>query len=605
MRVDTNGAQCVDERGQRPVALAANLGLRSVDLDGGLDDVRAAVGFRSDHPLADALQRPDRRQVLVGEGVPHLLAGDLATLTVGDLLDHLAELDLQTPRQHQSVVGLHDVGHPALTGLGVHPDHGLVGAADILGVDGQIRHLPEDVLDIGVSLVRGDFHRVQALVDGVLMAAGERRVHQVSAVGVPLGHRQLIAVLDGASDLVDVGEVDLRVHPAGEQVQAQGHQADVAGALAVAEQAALDPVGTGLETQFGCGDSGSAVVVGVQAQDDRIPSRQVAAHPLDRVGVDVRGGHLHGRGQVDDQRPLRGGLQYVAHRVTDLQGVLQLGARVGLRRVLVTPPGAGVFGLFFQALPGAVGGDLLDLVAVGPEDHPPLQDRGGVVEVHDHVRRAVAGLEGPLDQLRSALGQHLDGDVVGNRALLDDFANEVEIGLAGRREANLDLLVAHLHQQVEHTSFASRTHGVDQRLVAVTKIHRAPRRRLLDDTVRPGAVERSDGSTPGDFSGEGPVPIHRHRGVALGVPRRLAGSARAGRLVDGAGGYIGVDRSRVEMTVHDIAPGSGGGGLRPAHREHPRREASLDQTPSRRPRRSTRCTLKTVLRLPQQAQSCG
>ena len=31
--------------------------------------------------------------------------------------------------------------------------------------------------------------------------------------------------------------------------------------------------------------------------------------------------------------------------------------------------------------------------------------------------------------------------------------------------------------------------------------------------------------------------------------------------------------------------------FRPAHREHPRREASLDQTPSRRPRRSTRCMM--------------
>src|SRR6478736_4759056 len=31
-------------------------------------------------------------------------------------------------------------------------------------------------------------------------------------------------------------------------------------------------------------------------------------------------------------------------------------------------------------------------------------------------------------------------------------------------------------------------------------------------------------------------------------------------------------------------------GTRPAHREHPRREAGLDQTPSRLPRRSTRCT---------------
>ena len=105
---------------------------------------------------------------------------------------------------------------------------------------------------------------------------------------MPFVHGQLVAVLDGAADLVDVGEVDLRVDAAAEQVQPQRHDAHVAGALAVAEQAALDAVGAGLIAQFGCGDGGSAVVVRVQAQDDRVAAGQVAAHPLDRVGVDVR-----------------------------------------------------------------------------------------------------------------------------------------------------------------------------------------------------------------------------------------------------------------------------------------------------------------------------
>ena len=50
---------------------------------------------------------------------------------LGDLLDHLGELDLQPSRQRQAVVGLHDVGHPALAGLRVDPDHRLVGAADV------------------------------------------------------------------------------------------------------------------------------------------------------------------------------------------------------------------------------------------------------------------------------------------------------------------------------------------------------------------------------------------------------------------------------------------------------------------------------------------
>ena len=79
-----------------------------------------------------------------------------------------------------------------------------------------------------------------------------------------LGHWQLVAVLDGATDLVDAAEVDLRVDPLTEQVDPQCDQADVAGALAVSEQTALDAVGPGHEAEFGRGHSGATVVVGVE-----------------------------------------------------------------------------------------------------------------------------------------------------------------------------------------------------------------------------------------------------------------------------------------------------------------------------------------------------
>src|SRR5215204_2226967 len=63
----------------------------------------------------------------------------------------------------------------------------------------------------------------------------------------------------------------------------------------------------------------------------------------------------------------------------------------------------------------------------------------------------------------------------------------------------------------------------------------------------------------------------------------------------------GESGAALEKVVTVIAPGVLGGTpkrSRPAHREHPRREAGLDQTPSRRPRRSTRCTLTTVASRP-------
>ena len=54
---------------------------------------------------------------------------------------------------------------------------------------------------------------------------------------------QPVAVLGHAPQRVDVADVELRVDALAEQIQGQGDDVDVAGALTVAEQRALDPVG--------------------------------------------------------------------------------------------------------------------------------------------------------------------------------------------------------------------------------------------------------------------------------------------------------------------------------------------------------------------------
>ena len=273
-----------------------------VDLEPvGAVDLAARPGAAQRQRPQPAAVRGGDGQVLVGEDAPQLVGRDLAAAVVGAPLHDLAELDLQPARQVEVVLGLHQVGDAALAGLAVDPDHGLVPAADVLGVDRQVRHGPGELVDRRARLGGVRLEVVEALVDGVLVRAGERREHQVAAVGVALGDRQLVAVLDRATDLVDVGEVDLRVDALAEQVEGQRHQADVAGALAVAEQAPLDPVGPGQVAELGRGDPGPAVVVRVQAQHDGVAPRQVAVHPLDRVRVHVRRGHLDRGGQVHDR----------------------------------------------------------------------------------------------------------------------------------------------------------------------------------------------------------------------------------------------------------------------------------------------------------------
>src|SRR5699024_5412295 len=72
-------------------------------------------------------------------------------------------------------------------------------------------------------------------------------------------------------------------------------------------------------------------------------------------------------------------------------------------------------------------------------------------------------------------------------------ADEVEVRRRGGGEADLDLLEAELHEQVEEAALAAAVHRVDERLVAVTQVGGAPDRRSGDDPARPGAVGQLDG----------------------------------------------------------------------------------------------------------------
>ena len=108
--------------------------------------------------------------------------------------------------------------------------------------------------------------------------------------------------------------------------------------------------------------------------------------------------------------------------------------------------------------------------------------------MHDGAARAFQRLVGARDQLGPRLRQHLNGHIIGNQALLDDLAHEVEIRLRSGGKSDLDFLEADSDQHVEHAALARRVHGLDQRLVAVPQIDAAPGRRRRDDGVGPGPI---------------------------------------------------------------------------------------------------------------------
>ena len=326
-----------------------------------------------------------------------------------------------------------------------------------------------------------------ALGDGVLVAAREGREHQLAGVGGPLvdvhpGH-PLIQLADGGH----VRKVQLGVHAVAVHIHGQGDGVHVAGALAVAEQAALDPLGPRQDGQLGAGHAGAPVVVGVGGEDDAVPAVEVGRAVLDLAGVDVGHAHLHRDGQVDDHGPVGGGLHDVDDGVADFQRIVGLGAGETLGAVLEQEVALVLLAELLDQ-PGAVGGDLLDLLFGLVEHLLPLGHRGGVVEVDDGPGRPLDRLEGAADDVVAALGQHLDGDVLGDHVPLDQHPQELILGLAGGGEAHLDLLEADPDQHLEELDLFFQAHGHDQGLVAVPQIHAAKGGGLFDVVLLDPAV---------------------------------------------------------------------------------------------------------------------
>ena len=421
-------------------------------------------------------------QVLLLEQLVDALGGDLGAHPVGLLLDDGAELGVHQLGQVEAEVVLHHIGGTALARLAVDADDGFILPAHVGGVDGQVGDLPE----VGVGLL----HILGALVDGVLVAAGEGGEDQLAGIGLPLAHLHLGAALVHLPDLVDIGKVQPGVHALGVHIQSQGDHIHVAGALTVAEEGGLHPLRPGQQSHLGGGYAGAPVIMGVEGDDGAVPGGEPADEILQHVGKLVGHAVLHRGGQVEDDLTLRGGVEVLQHRLADLHGIVHLRAHEGLGGVLEpevhTRLDQGLGHLVDQV--GGIGGDLGDLIGVHVEDHLALEGGGGVVEVEDDVFGALDGLEGLADQVLPGLDQHLDGHIVRDVAPLDQLAADLILGLTGGGKADLDLLDADVHQGVKIFQLLLQVHGVHQSLVAVPQVHRTPDGGLGDDAVRPGAA---------------------------------------------------------------------------------------------------------------------
>src|SRR5690554_1406611 len=382
-------------------------------------DLQAAFSAAFLQVMGLVLVRRVSLQIVRVQQFINLQGSHFSTGAISCILDHLAKLDLHAARHLDAIFLLQQIGHAALAGLAVDADHRFVAAANVGRVDGQVGYFPD-----AVRVLLG-----KALADGILVRAGEGGVYQVADIGVTRVDRQLVALLHDAANVVDVGKIQFWVNAVGVKVKAQIDQIHVAGALAVAKQAAFHTVGTGQQPQFASGYTCATVVMGVQADDNLVAVIDMATEVLDLVGVDVGHGHFNRGRQVENQLVGFSGLNHLADRVAHFNSKFGFGSAEGFRRVFKTPVGIGLLrGVFFQQL-GCMYGQRLGAFFVLSEHNFAKRGRGGVVDVDNGFFRALQGLEGAGDQVFAGLGQHLDGGVVRHQVFFNQQADKVKIGL--------------------------------------------------------------------------------------------------------------------------------------------------------------------------------
>ncbi len=496
------GVNLFGNRGHEGIDGAVAHALRAVDIP---VDAHLGVHFHGIRPrrilgqlVRDVAIRRRARDVLRVEDVPDVVRSHLTSGVVHDFLHHLRELDLHAPRQVDAVLALQQVADAALARLGVHADHGLVAPTHVQRIDGQIGHVPFRIR-IG-SQVR--FALGKGLLDGILVRTREARVDEIARIRVTRMNRQLVAILDGLLDLVNVAEVEVRRDALRVEVEREVDDVDVAGPLAVAEEAALHAIGTCHHRKLGCGRPRATVVVRMHREDDRLAPGHVAAQPLDLVGEAIGREVLHRRRAVDDDRPLGRGAELLDDRIDHAPREIHLRVREHLGRKLEAPVGFRVARHHRLDLAHVRNRELLDHLVLGEPENDVAHDRcGRVVEVEDRALDTLERLEGALDERLARGRQHLDPDIVRDQVLLDQGTDEIEIRLRRRGKADLDFLDADLDVQREHAALALDVHRLDQRLIAVTQIGGEPDRRTFERAVGPGALGKIERAIGGVLPG--------------------------------------------------------------------------------------------------------
>ena len=166
------------------------------------------------------------------------------------------------------------------------------------------------------------------------MRAAERGEDQLSGVGLAGWNGHAGATFVNFNERVQIGKIQLRIDAVHVKVQGDGNHVEISGAFTVPKKRSFDAVRSGEQAKLRRRHAGETIVVGMQANGERIAVPEVTAHPFDLICVNIRHRHLHGVGQVQDHFSLRSRLPDIHHRFGNIFGKLDFGRAETFRRIL-------------------------------------------------------------------------------------------------------------------------------------------------------------------------------------------------------------------------------------------------------------------------------
>ena len=161
------------------------------------------------------------------------------------------------------MIGLHQVGNSALTGLRIDSNNRLITSADILRVNWQVRNSPSEFIYWLAGCLCISLKMLKTLLDGVLMATRESGVNQVATIWTALRHWQLITKLDCSLDFIDVAEINHWIDALTKQIQTKCDQIDIAGPFTISKQTTFNAISSSHVAQFRGSNCRASVIVRV------------------------------------------------------------------------------------------------------------------------------------------------------------------------------------------------------------------------------------------------------------------------------------------------------------------------------------------------------